>query len=577
VTPTTGRRLPFPPLRLPLSPRPRLRTRVRDRVRDRLRDRSPGLGAGLLGGAVAAGLGLGSFAVLVMVLWISSPYPDSGPDGALHIAAALWLLAHGAELVRADSLTGAPAPVGVTPLLLLALPVWLLHRAARDAAEGPEEEGTTGDAPPVPARTAWLGVVTGYLAVGGCVALYAAGGGLRPDWAWTAVSVPLLAMAAAGAGVWSAYGRPRAPLSPRVLYLLPRWVRRRVLDPEVRGRVLAVLRAAGAGAAALVGGGALLVAVSLVGHGGAARASFLQLTEAWSGRIAVLLLCLALVPNAALWGAAYALGPGFVLGAGRVTGPLGSDPAPLLPPFPLLSAVPDAGPGTPLTWAVAGVPVAAGLTVAWFTARAASPGVGRTPWSGWRTAANAALGALLCAGALAALAALAGGPLGSDALAHIGPVWWQTGAATLAWTAPVAVPTAVGLRAWRLRTRRPKATGNGTGAGTGPGSGTDIGTLKLRHSAAPAGTKKPHETAGAAASASAAADDAYEASDPYDPYAAEAAYDFLPADLPSPASSLSPWYDTASREARWAALKEASATPPPEEPDEPEDSEETQS
>ncbi|MEU6224014.1 DUF6350 family protein [Streptomyces sp. NPDC047042] len=549
VTQTTGRRFPALPLSRPLSRPPRTR------VRDRLRDRSPGLGVGLLGGALAAGLGLGSFAVLVMVLWISSPYPDSGPDGALHIAAALWLLAHGTELVRVDGLSGAPAPVGITPLLLLALPVWLLHRAARDATEGPEEEGAAQDAPLLPVRTAWLGVVTGYLTVGGGVALYASGGGLRPDWASTAVCVPLLAMAAAGAGVWTAYGRPRGPLSPRILYLLPRLVRRRVLNPGARGRGLAAGRAAGAGIAVFVGGGALLLAVSLVGHGGAARASFLQLTEAWSGRIAVLLLCLALMPNAALWGAAYALGPGFALGAGHVTGPSAADPAPLLPPFPLLSAVPDAGPGTPLTWAVAAVPVAAGLTTAWFTARAASSGEGRTPWSGGRTAANAGLAAVLCAGALAALAALSGGPLGSDNLAHIGPVWWQTGAATLAWTTVVAVPTALGLRAWRLRWRRPKDTG--VGVGVGGRAGVSTGTGMPTSSADLGTTRTPLETAPATT------DDAYEASDPYE---LEAAYDFLPADLPSP--TLSPWYDTASREARWAALKEASSTPTPPEPEE---------
>src|SRR5690242_6178695 len=97
------------------------------RLLTRLRDRSPGLGASLLGGAVAAGLGLGCFAVLVMVLWVSSPYPDSGPGGALHVAAALWLLAHGVQLVRTETLSGVPAPVGVTPLLLLLLPAWLLY------------------------------------------------------------------------------------------------------------------------------------------------------------------------------------------------------------------------------------------------------------------------------------------------------------------------------------------------------------------------------------------------------------------------------------------------------------------
>ncbi|OSC62313.1 hypothetical protein B5181_24950, partial [Streptomyces sp. 4F] len=88
-------------------------------------DRPPGLAAGLLGGAVAAGLGLASCAVLVTVLWFSSPYPDNGPGATLHVAAALWVLAHGAELVRVDTLSGTPAPVGVTPLLLLLLPGWL--------------------------------------------------------------------------------------------------------------------------------------------------------------------------------------------------------------------------------------------------------------------------------------------------------------------------------------------------------------------------------------------------------------------------------------------------------------------
>ncbi|MGC3004462.1 hypothetical protein ACPF8X_40315, partial [Streptomyces sp. G35A] len=82
------------------------------RLLTRLRDRSPGLAAGLLGGALAAGLGLAVFAMLVILLWISSPYPDSGAGGALHIAAALWLLAHGAELVRADTLSGVPRRVG---------------------------------------------------------------------------------------------------------------------------------------------------------------------------------------------------------------------------------------------------------------------------------------------------------------------------------------------------------------------------------------------------------------------------------------------------------------------------------
>ncbi|MFE0724752.1 DUF6350 family protein [Streptomyces rochei] len=470
-------------------------------LRTRWRDRSPGLAAGLLGGAFAAGLGLASCAVLVTVLWVSSPYPDSGPGGALHVAAALWVLAHGAELVRADTLSGTPAPVGVTPLLLLLLPVWLLHRAARDATDPGDGVGVAvgGGAkpgvgvrvggggglrdagpPPVSARNAWSGVVLGYLAVATPVVLYSAGGALRPSWGWAAVCLPLVTMGAAGAGVWTAFGRPGGPVG-RALRVLPRTLRELIVEPDAR--LGAATRAAGAGAAVLVGGGALLLAVSLVWHAGAAQEAYLRLTEGWAGRFAVLLLCLTLVPNAAVWAAAYALGPGFVLGTGHVVDPLASAPAPLLPPFPLLAAVPDPGPGTPLHWASGAVPLVAGGVVGWFTARAATPGAGRERvpgprgvptggegagvWSWRRTVGAAVVAAVLCALLVALLAALAGGPLGSAALARFGPVWWQVGGAVLGWIGAVAVPVAVVVRAWRGRGAAVEAraeTGTGTEA-----------------------------------------------------------------------------------------------------------------
>ncbi|MEU1051019.1 DUF6350 family protein [Streptomyces sp. NPDC005876] len=483
----------------------------------RWRDRSPGLTAGLLGGAVAAGLGLGAVAVLVMLLWISSPYPDSGPGGALHMTAALWVLAHGVELVRVDG-PGGSVPVGVAPLLLLLLPVWLLHRAARDATDVDDGVGLTvgpgmpsatrvgrpgvraerAAAPPhVSARIAWAGVVLGYLAVALPVVVYAAGGALRPSWPWTVVWLPLITMAAAGAGVWTAFGRPGGPVG-RALRVLPPHLRELVVEPDAR--VGAAARAAGAGAAVLVGGGALLLAVSLVWHGGAARDSFLRLSEGWSGQIAVLLLCLALVPNAAVWASAYALGPGFVLGTGHLVGPVASAPAPSLPPFPLLAAVPDPGPGTPLHWAAGIVPLAAGVTAGWFTAcsatedcgnsdhRHAHPGPGRTTarpaartpragaWPLRRTAVSAALSAVLCAVLVALSAGLSGGALGNAALARFGPVWWQAGGAALVWIATVAVPTAVTVRIWRCLPARPTTERTGTGTSTGTGTGTSTGT-----------------------------------------------------------------------------------------------------
>ncbi|MGW1757025.1 cell division protein PerM [Streptomyces mirabilis] len=412
----------------------------------RMRHRSPGLGASLLGGALAAGLGLGSFAVLVMMLWISSPYPDSGPSGSLHVAAALWLLAHGVELIRTETLSGLPMPVGVTPLLLVVLPVWLLYRAVRGVADA-EAEAEPG--------TVWTGVVGGYLTVGLAATLYCSGGELRPSWVWTAGCLPLLAGSAAGVGVWAAYGRAGFPVPARVrrlLAVLPAGVRR--CAPQFFG---ASARAAGAGAAVLVGGGSLLVAVSLVWHGDAVRDSFAQLTEVWSGRFAVLLLCLALVPNAAVWGAAYGLGPGVVLGAGHVVGPLSAaGPGPLLPAFPLLAAVPVPGavPGAVWSEVGMGVPVVAGMTVAWFLVTAGAPREGREAWSCGRVVVGVGVAAVLCGLVMAVLAGVAGGPLGVAALAHFGPVWWQVGGVVVVWTVGVGVPVGVGLWGWGLWRRR---------------------------------------------------------------------------------------------------------------------------
>ncbi|MFJ2767412.1 DUF6350 family protein [Streptomyces sp. NPDC087300] len=515
---------------------------------ERADDRSPGLATCVLGGAVAAGLGLGSSAVLVMVLWISSPYPDSGPGGALHVAAGLWLLAHGTELIRTDTLSGVPAPVGVTPLLLVVLPGWLVHRAARDAA-APEGRGH-------PVRTAWCGVVAGYLLVGAAATLYAAGGELRASWGSAAVHLPLLAVVAAGFGVWTAHGRPRGPLPValrRVLTALPGGARALfVRGFFVRRRALALARAGVAATLVLVGGGALLVAVSLVVHAGPTQESFAQVTDVWSGRFAVLLLSLALVPNAAVWGAAYGLGPGFALGTGTVAGPLAVGAGPLLPPFPLLAAVPPEGPGSPLTWAAAAVPVAAGVTVAWCTVRAAAPASGERAeaWSRGRTAAGAAAAAAVCGAATAVLTALAGGPMGVAVLADFGPVWWQTGPVALGWAAVVGVPGALALRAWRLR--EPAAPRE-----PGPRRGwlPRIGLPSLRPRLPRVRVPMPRVRGRVRVPKVRLPWPARTPAVPptTEPTAPDPA-DFEPYDFGTPAPA---WHDDSRREARWQALKEA--------------------
>lgn len=387
----------------------------------------------MIGGALAAGLGLGFLAVLVIALWISSPYPDSGPGGALHLAAGLWLLAHGTELVRYETLSGVPAPVGVTPLLLVALPVLLMRRAARLGSASDEEGGEEV----LPGSAVFSAVLCGYLSVGALATVYAAGGPMPADPLSAAWHVPLVAVLAAAGGLWAARGRPLEPLPS----WLPGGVRRAVARP----RYALALRAGAGGALVLLGGGALLVGASLAWHGSEVQGSFLELTGVWSGRLAVLLLAVALIPNAMVWGASYALGPGFALGAGASATPLGVTGSPALPRFPLLAALPPEGPGTPLTWAVAGLPVVAGLAVGWFAVRRARE------VSCGETALTAALGALVCGLVMAGLAAASAGPMGSRQLADFGPVWWATGAAAFAWTLLPGVPVAVAVHAWRNR------------------------------------------------------------------------------------------------------------------------------
>ncbi|MDX3536440.1 DUF6350 family protein, partial [Streptomyces sp. MB09-01] len=237
-----------------------------------------------------------------------------------------------------------------------------------------------------------------------------------------------------------ARGRPLGPLPS----WLPGGVRRAVGRP----RYALAVRAGVGGALVLLGGGALLVGASLAWHGAEVQTSFLSLTEVWSGRFAVLLLALALMPNATVWGAAYALGPGFALGADATATPLGFAGQPGLPRFPLLAALPPEGPGTPLTWAVVGVPVVAGLAVGWFAVRRARE------VSYGETALTAALGAVVCGLVMTGLAAASAGPLGSRRLSDFGPVWWATGAAACAWTLLLAVPGAVAVHAWRNRPAR---------------------------------------------------------------------------------------------------------------------------
>lgn len=423
--------------------------------------RSSAIGAAFLGGVTAAGLGLGALTVAVLLLWVASPAPDSGPSRALHLAADLWLSAHGGDLLRTGTRSGVPAPVGVTPLLLVVVPVRLLHRAARHAlaTAGDGRPAAPGDdlgAAAVAPRTLLGALLAGYLCIAAGALLYACAGELSAEPLSALFFVPATAVATLAATAWRLLRHPGADLLParalRTCARVPDGLRTLLGG----SRCAAAARAAAFALAALLGSGVLLTLLGLGLHADRVGADLLRLAPDWAGRATVLLLCLVLLPNAAVWGTAYGLGPGFTVGAGSTVGPLGASAHPVLPQLPLLGGVPDAGPGNPLTWAVAVLPLIAGALLARSVARAAqpSPDTADEPWSWWATACVAALGAGFCGVAMAVLAGLSGGALGNGALAAFGPSWWRTGLATVAWTAVTGIPGAVALRVWWRHTGR---------------------------------------------------------------------------------------------------------------------------
>lgn len=443
-----------------------------------------GGGSWLLEGLCAAAVGLGSVAAVVLLLWTTTPHADGGPRAALGVAADLWLLAHGVTLLRTETLHGLPAPVGLAPLLLTALPAWLLYRAVRVAGRPAGDGARTAVGPwQAPRAAGWI--VAGYLLVGAAAVAYADDGPLRPDPLSAAVRLPLFAVAATAVGVCRSSG-PAALDRCRPL-------REGVLWAEQTG----ALRAAVAATAALCCAGALLAAAAAVCHADVAREVAGRLTDGWSGRVALVLLCVALAPNAAVWAAAFGLGPGFTAGAPVVA--------------PLFTASTPGVPEMPAAWTVAvwTVPLAGAVAGAWCGARGAVPVRGdRATAVGWR---DAALGMVLAAAgtglAMAALAALSAGSLGVGRLAALGPQWWLTGLAAAGWTALLGVPALLVLRAARLR--RPGRAARGTPRARGGGNG---------RAAAPGATR-----------AAAGEDDPVDA-----------------------------WHSSAARKARWAALKHAS-------------------
>ncbi|WP_051731800.1 DUF6350 family protein [Kitasatospora phosalacinea] len=393
----------------------------------------------LLAGVRTALLTLSVVAVPVFGLWVLAPYGDDTARDAARAAFGLWLLGHGAPLVRGP---GA-APVTVAPLLLTVVTAVLLSRAGCRQARRARGRGWVRWRSP-------LAVYAGYLLVAAVAVAQCADPQalLRSRAVPDLVAVALLTAAALGRGLWTGLGRPavlpRLPLPP-------------ALWPD--GAPAAVGRALAGWLLALTAGAGVVLAVAvLLGSAGQHAQRLGDGAADWLG---MLLACLALVPNALVWSASYALGAGFEVGAGSHAGPLGTRLGPA-PDFPLLALLPaDRGPD----WHLLACAASAAATVA------AALLIGRAAarWTSAQTATVAAATAL--AAALPALLAahLAGGALAPGRMSELGPVPWRFALAQAAWLLALALPGALLWRWWLGR----------RGDGAGPVVRARIGAYRL--------------------------------------------------------------------------------------------------
>ncbi|MDL4776173.1 cell division protein PerM [Actinomadura xylanilytica] len=361
--------------------------------------------AGLVGALWCVGIGLAVLTTITLIGWIAAPRTalGAGLPGVFRTVVNFWLVAHHAGF------SSEHGRVGLLPLGLIVLPGALLYRS------GAWMIRTVG----MPSRPR-IGVVhvavalaVPYALLAGLLALAATSSAIRPS-TWEGLPACFLVAFAAGA-----LGAARAVVAGtaggrRVRSGLGALLR--LLPDRQRSLVVGVAGATGV----LLASGAILVGGSLLGHMGAATDLYNTLAPGIVGGALLLLVELAFLPNAVIWGMAYAVGPGFSVGAGTSVSPTGVFLS-AVPAFPPLAALPEPGPAPVVSLLALAAPFVAGAVGGVLTIRAMpSPVYEGAPL--WGFVSGAMTGAVT-----ALLTALSGGPLGSGGMATVGPSAWQVG------------------------------------------------------------------------------------------------------------------------------------------------------
>ncbi len=370
--------------------------RQESELRQALVTRRPLVPTATLGGALAAAGPLLVFMAVAVVGWFLSDAGGHGtPSGALRVGALGWLVAHGSG-VSVEGVRITAMPLGLT--LLCAWSAWRVgHRVGESVSGHGPDAGRISDG-----ERDWTVLIAGslftvgYVVVGVVATTLTSTIGTAPSVSrvvlWSTViavgaGLPALARGSGRAAIWL----PAIPAA--------------VCDAGVLVRT--ILRAWLAIALA-----ALLVALVLDFSTAANIVSQLDSDTGDTAMMAV--VTLAVLPNAALFSGAYLLGPGFTVGTGTLVSP-GAVVLGPLPLFPLLAALPDAGP-TP-AWAgwlmLTPVLVAAAASALAHRAR---------PAATWDQAAiRGCAGGLVAGLLLGLLTCVAGGSVGPGRMADVGP------------------------------------------------------------------------------------------------------------------------------------------------------------
>ena len=393
-------------------------------------------------GAVASGAVLIACMAVGLVGWFAS---DAGAHGdtrdAIRVGAVAWLLGHG------SGLTLGATTIGVVPLGLTALCGYVALRLGRWARLTSADE----EAPAVALAAVVLAGVYGVVAL--VTALLASVPAAEPGLMPAFCGGFLLALVGGGLGLLR-----RGDAS---------WWATRL--PET---LRAMVRGALGVALAVLAAGSVLVTVALALDLGTAASVLSRLHADGSGAALATLLTATVAPNAALFGAAYVLGPGFAVGTGTIVAPSGVVLGPI-PAFPLLAALPSPGPAPEWTTALLGVPAMLAVVVGFLTVR-------RHPTAGYDRGAVRGLGAGVVGAALISLAiTVAGGPVGPGRMADVGTPFLDLFAASVVSLGLGALAGGVAAVWWLRRHGYEPPEESSTGSSTGPADSDTEDTIRL--------------------------------------------------------------------------------------------------